>query len=72
MVTKKKPVQRTTVNQVSHDLDLHEQLCSERWKHNFEKIDRIEEMVIANSSRLWWFASIAITLLLSLVVKSFI
>lgn len=67
----KKPA-RTTVNSVANALDTHEQVCAERWKHAYERFDRIEDLVKTNSTRLWWFAGIVISLLVSLVLKTFL
>ena len=70
-MTTKKPA-RTTVNSVANALNTHEQVCAERWKHAYQRFDRIEELVKTNSTRLWWFAGIVISLLMSLVIKTFI
>jgi hypothetical protein len=70
MTTKKST--RTTVNSVANALNTHEQVCAERWKHAYQRFDRIEELVKTNSTRLWWFAGIVISLLMSLVIKTFI
>ena len=67
----KKPA-RTTVNSVANALNTHEQVSAERWKHAYQRFDRIEELVKTNSTRLWWFAGIVISLLMSLVIKTFI
>tara|TARA_X000001388_G_C2226629_1_gene121387 strand:- start:1609 stop:1752 length:144 start_codon:yes stop_codon:yes gene_type:complete len=47
-------------------------VCAERWKHAYERFDRIEDLVKTNSTRLWWFAGIVISLLVSLVLKTFL
>ena len=67
----KKPA-RTTVNSVANALNTHEQVCAERCKHAYQRFDRIEELVKTNSTRLWWFAGIVISLLMSFVIKTFI
>ncbi len=63
---------RTTVNEVANALDTHEQVCAERWKHAYRRFDNIEELVKSNNTRLWWFAGIVISLLMSLVIRTFI
>jgi hypothetical protein len=71
-MAKKKPAQRTTVNSVANALDTHEQVCQQRWQENYRRLDSIESMILTNNQRLWWFAGIILTLLLSLVIKSFV
>jgi hypothetical protein len=71
-MTKKKVAQRTTVNSVANALDTHEQVCQQRWQENYRRLDSIESMISTNNQRLWWFAGIILTLLMSLVIKSFV
>ena len=71
-MAKKKPAQRTTVNSVANALDTHEQVCQQRWQENYRRLDSIESMISTNNQRLWWFAGIILTLLMSLVIKSFV
>lgn len=71
-MAKKKPTQRTTVNSVANALDTHEQVCQQRWQENYRRLDSIESMILTNNQRLWWFAGIILTLLMSLVIKSFV
>jgi hypothetical protein len=71
-MAKKKPAQRTTVNSVANALDTHEQVCQQRWQENYRRLDSIESMILTNNQRLWWFAGIILTLLMSLVIKSFV
>jgi len=71
-VTKKKTTQRTTVNSVASELRNHEEICGLRWEQCYEKFDRLEAMIISNNQRLWWIAGVVITLLSSLVIKTFL
>ena len=71
-MAKKKPAQRTTVNSVANALDTHEQVCQQRWQEKYRRLDSIESMILTNNQRLWWFAGIILTLLMSLVIKSFV
>ena len=71
-MVKKKVAQRTTVNSVANALDTHEQVCQQRWQENYRRLDSIESMISTNNQRLWWFAGIILTLLMSLVIKSFV
>ena len=71
-MAKKKPTQRTTVNSVANALDTHEQVCQQRWQENYRRLDSIESMILTNNQRLWWFAGFILTLLMSLVIKSFV
>jgi hypothetical protein len=71
-MTKKKVAQRTTVNSVANALDTHEAVCQQRWQENYRRLDSIESMISTNNQRLWWFAGIILTLLMSLVIKSFV
>ena len=71
-MAKKKPAQRTTVNSVANALDTHEQVCQHRWQENYRRLDSIDSMILTNNQRLWWFAGIILTLLMSLVIKSFV
>jgi len=71
-MAKKKPAQRTTVNSVANALDTHEQVCQQRWQENYRRLDSIESMILTNNQRLWWFAGIILTLLMSLVIKTFV
>jgi hypothetical protein len=71
-MAKKKPAQRTTVNSVANALDTHEQVCQQRWQENYRRLDSIESMILTNNQRLWWFAGIVLTLLMSLVIKTFV
>lgn len=67
----KKKTSRTTINQVSNALSNHEEICGLRWEQCYEKFDRLEAMIMSNNQRLWWIAGVVITLLSSLVVRSF-
>ena len=71
-MAKKKPAQRTTVNSVANALDTNEQVCQQRWQENYRRLDSIESMILTNNQRLWWFAGIVLTLLMSLVIKTFV
>tara|TARA_B100001057_G_scaffold452231_1_gene495954 strand:+ start:546 stop:707 length:162 start_codon:yes stop_codon:yes gene_type:complete len=52
-------------------LSNHEEICGLRWEQCYEKFDRLEAMIVSNNQRLWWIAGVVITLLSSLVVRSF-
>ena len=43
---------RTTVNQVASQIETHEQVCGERWKNAYERFDRIEALMEANSQKI--------------------
>jgi len=50
--------------EVKAQLDTHEAVCAERWKHTVYRIKRLETIMIGS-------AGTTIVLLLSLVIKGF-